>query len=206
MMAPAQSRLVAFHLALEESTLEAFDGRHFVLFSRLEKWFNSLEEDEKTTRVEGLLQEAYSKRQFLPLPVERVCREGLAIFSILLEIDRPQQVDRYLSQGFVDSKLPITLNDLRDRFGNGGEDKPNSDAERFDKVQWKYCAPKFHFDTSHDFLHHHVLPFCRLKPINYKGATARLSEIEIPAEFIEETLRSKVQESHYESTEGRGKV
>lgn len=207
----SKSALAEFHQALKDSTLEAFDGRHFVRVSKLKTWLKGSRENAKTTRIQELLREAYADRPgFLPVTADKLCRDGLLVFSILLEIKCGHLISDFLTRHFDDHKLPFKLADLRADFGI--DKAPNSDVtfgvepELFDNVQWKYCAPSFHYEDNHLLSQQYILPFCKRKTINLKGGTAHLWEVEVPAEFVGESLRSQVKDSSYESLGQYGRV
>jgi hypothetical protein len=43
-----------------------------------------------------------------------------------------------------------------------------------------------------------VLPFCRNSPINYKGGTAQVFQVEVLKEFVSPKLQKAVEQSRYD--------
>lgn len=200
---------------LEAFTLEALHRRHFVLTITLQQWLRSTVPNTTYSQIEGLLQEAYHDRReikpSLPVTSESVSRDSLLVFSILLEIGYGHLIDRFRDHSFVDRNLPIHDAKLRSWLQTeeiADFDKADRDtvANLFDKAQWKFCAPHFHLDDAFTYPHQRILPIHRRKRINDKGGTAQLWEIEVPEEFVGESLKPQVENSCYNSLGQYGKV
>ena len=211
LMAPttAQSHptIPDFGGALESCTLKSYDGRRFILVSKLKKWLNSPLQDSTATHIQILLRSAYEK-QFAPVTTNDICSDFLLVFSILLEIGQGHLIEAFLNHSLNDHKLPFNITSLKqtleaERAQNGDTAIKREVLEAFDGVQWKYCAPSFQLEAKQVHPPQCILPICRRKTINEKGGTAHLWEIEVPEEFVGKSLREKVENSGYEGESGK---
>ena len=168
-------------------------GRPFIRVDKLKTWLSE--------NVVRLLEAAYRSQDepALPIDPDYVRRnDSLLIFSILLQLDRGNLIDRFHMLGLGDY-LPIELSSLKARLGDLGISAADADslAERFDKQQWRYCPAKFRLNARRNYLPSHIIPISKKEPINAKGGTATVWQIEVLEEFVEERLRKVVPTSRF---------
>ena len=63
-------------------------------------------------------------------------------------------------------------------------------AQAFDQLQWKYFPIILDFSKGRQYEKGRILPFVKKAPINHKGGTARVFQVEILEEFVSARLRS----------------
>jgi hypothetical protein len=168
-------------------------GRPFIRIEKLKTWLSD--------NVVRLLEAAYRSQDepALPIDPDYVRRnDSLLIFSILLQLDCGNLVDRFHMLG-LGEYLPIDLSTLKARLGDLGTCAADADslAERFDKQQWRYCPAKFRLNARRNYLPSHIIPISKKEAINEKGGTATVWQIEVLEEFIEERLRKVVSTSKF---------
>lgn len=206
---------VLFRKQLRNFTLDALYGKKFILTSRLKEWFLERGADSSPAPINRLLHYAYRARlkqsPDIPISAERIAIDSLLIFSILLEIDHGDLIDRFQEHSKVDSKLPFNKAELElwlheNKIPSSSSEEQESLARRFYDIQWKYSLKPFQLGDGKAHPPQCILPICQRKEINKKGATAHLWEIEVPEEFVGETLRGRVENSRYLSEHNNGWV
>lgn len=200
-----EAAVAAFKLQLKGCTTEDYLGRPYIRRSRLLAWFKSpVPGHPGTTQAGRLLAAAYRDRvnqPVQPITKEKLC-DGedrcLLVFSIFLELDRGQLINRFVRQGKVDKHLPITLADLKNTLTKMGHTRDLEElAVSFHSIQWRYCAPIFELNITRDFPRNQILPIRRKREIA-TGGTAQLWQIEVLEDFVGPQLRLAVQGSRYD--------
>ena len=191
-MAPSLSE--EFRQKLKELTRKAACGRQYVLVHSLKAWLN----DKKHNRVTHLIGEAFSSHRFSrDLTSLPGIENALLVFSILIDIDCAQYIDKLLRNDIVDSSLHST--DLKSRIQDCLErnnvESPDIIASNFDCKRWSFCPVEFTARISHVLPRERVLPIHLRELINDKGATADLWRIDVPEEFVHEDLQASVSHS-----------
>jgi hypothetical protein len=182
-----------FRKKLKELTRTAACGRQYVLVHSLKAWLN----DKKHSRVTGLVIEAFSGSRF-----SKDCtsipgiENALLVFSILIDIDCAQHIDKLLRSNIVDSSLPsLNLKDIQTCLERNNVESPDIIAGNFDCKRWSFCPVEFSPRMAHVLPRERVLPIHLRELINDKGATADLWRIDVPEEFVHEDLRKCVAHS-----------
>jgi hypothetical protein len=188
--------LLEFKAALAKNTKKAACGRHYVLVTKLRNWMKStIDPADDRTQAGRLLAVAYRRRDKpdLPITLEQLS-DGedrcLLVFCILLELGWGALIDEFFRRDKVDKHLPISLLSLQEMVLTMHIYSPNTLADDFDKLQWKYCPARIELNMGRDFHKNRILPFCKREEINNKGATAQLWQIEVPEEFVGPKLRA----------------
>ena len=204
-----------FRKQLRACTLDALHGKQFVLISRLKEWFSSRTTPSSSTQLQKLLWKVYHEHlkisPGLPINEDSISRDSLLIFSILLDVDHGDLIQKFRKHSWVDSKLPFHKPELvlwlhDHEIPTRKREDQESLAERFLSTQWKYSVLPFQLGDEKTHPQQCILPICQRQTINKKGATADLWEIEVPEEFVGDTLRESVQNSKYASQKGYGTV
>ncbi|OAL52683.1 hypothetical protein IQ07DRAFT_380568 [Pyrenochaeta sp. DS3sAY3a] len=198
--------LAEFAQKISELTQTAVDNRKYVLVEKLQAWMrepsSSQLDKQYRTNTERLLRAAYPTKDFLPIEPWRINGKGhkcsLVVFSILLDLGLENWIATFAEKGILDSKLPFDLHSLERKLSGltGGDDA----AERFNERQWKFCPAIFGLGMEEDYVENQIIPICRKSEIN-TGGTARVDQIVMQAEFVDPSLRSKLQNDHFASYE-----
>jgi hypothetical protein len=198
-----------FERKLKECTVVATCGRPYVLISEFTAWLErkariwSGGQEINTSPANLLLDATY--RTWNPAPPIDVYKllkgsgRCLLVFSILLEAGVGNCLHKFTRKEKFDSDLPIALYTLKQIFADTGVPEPNQRAEEFNAMQWRFCPARFDLDMDHDFWKDRVLPICNKQEINLtKGGTAKLWQITVLEEFVEEDLRKVAKNSRYD--------
>jgi hypothetical protein len=162
--------------------------------------------NERTPNAARLLDELHDKtkahRQF-PFPVDfRTILEGeeacLLVFAILLEQDCGELIELFQDAGINDKSLYHSI---------GNEEKqylverraPSEVIHNFERLKWDYLPPRLTFQMKNRFEGYDiVMPFCRRKPVNDKGGTARVYHVSVKQKLIDDLeLRAVLAKSLY---------
>jgi hypothetical protein len=209
--------IVDFKNMLRRCTLQAVCGRQYVLVEKLTKWLKGKRPGHPTSQAFHLLQAVYRSRNLdspaPPISIERLCHPktpSLLVFSILLHLDRGALVDCFARQGIIDARLPIDLLYLRKKL-EALKSKELPDpvelADKFDRIQWRFYAPKLEFDMDSDYVENAILPINKWRRINDKGGTAEVFQIEVLEEFVGDELKEVVKSSGFNNpSDGLGYV
>jgi hypothetical protein len=195
-----------FKKVLNQYTIKACCGRPYVRVSKLTEWLRSKYYD-KWTQADRLLEAAYRHRVLPALPInkEELC-DGedccLILFSILLDLGRGELINQLRRQDKVDRHFPINLLELTRIFRDMNIEDADMVAEAFDRLQWKFFPARLDLGAR-EYPPNRVLPFCRKAPINDKGGTAQLFQIEVLEEFVSPKLREAVEQSRYENDDDK---
>jgi len=202
-----QAAIRDFRAVLDKYTLKAYCGRAYVLVSRLTRWLNSKCPSADYTQADRLLAAAYQKRAMtipgLPISKDDLCdrSEGcLVLFSLLLDLGRGELIHELHGREKFDRKFPIDLAQLRSIFRDMGIADAEKVAEQFDRLQWKYFPAMLNGQKGRQYPQNQILPFTKRAPINEKGGTAQLFQIEVLEEFVGSRLRDSMKESRYDVT------
>ena len=179
---------------LDEYTREAACGRHFILVDRLQDWLRSPVGGEGTYASRLLHRVAYSDRDKPGVPITTVkFKPGddccLLVFSILQQLGRGDLIDLFSKKKKVDKLLPIPRHDL-DTIENDG-DHPSLSSEFFDKffeLQHRFRPASFDLHDRNEWGEDKVVPIYRKIPIK-AGGTAKLWQIDVPEEYVGDTLK-----------------
>jgi hypothetical protein len=207
---PAQERVITeFQDILRKCTLQAVCGRSYVQVEKLTKWLTNKRPGHDTSHAFHLLQAVYRSRNedspATPISIEKLCHpktHSLLVFSILLDLRQGQFVDWFARQKMVDESLPIDLLYLRKKLELLKSRKlpdPLEFADKFDQMQWRFCAPKFELDMDFDFPQNCIVPINRWSRINDKGGTAEVRQIEVLEEFVSDELKEVVKSSRFDN-------
>jgi hypothetical protein len=198
-----QAAIRDFRRVLNEYTVKAYCGREYVLVTRLTTWLKSQCPSGDYTQVDRLLAAAYRNRTVPGLPINKddLCdlNEGcLVLFSLLLDLGHGDLIHKLQGREKFDKKFPIDLTQLRPIFREMG--MPDSDriAEEFDYLQWKYFPAILDGQKNRQYPQNRILPFTKRVPINEKGGTAQLFQIEVLEEFVGPKLRHKMKQFRYD--------
>lgn len=199
MMASSNEALMAdFRAQIKECEIHAYCKRPFLRVEKLRKWLKA--------HVGSLLEATYQQWHSpeLPITAEELCEKhsGLLLFSILLELGRGKYVHVFGPKE-VTNNLPIAVETLEHALRATPEsDIPKADKESlckdFNRIQWRYCPPKLRLRWGADYEANHVVPILRKEPINTKGGTAKVWQIEVLEDFIEQDLALIVSESKFD--------
>jgi hypothetical protein len=171
---------------------------------------DSVQSNERTSNAVRLLDELHDKtkshRQF-PFPVDfRNILEGeeacLLVFAILLERDWGELIELFQDAGINDKSLGYPIRD--DQMQQLVERRAPPEIIRdFERLKWDYLPPHLTFQMKGRFEGHNVvMPFCRRKPVNDKGGTARVYHVSVKEIFIDDPgLRSVLAKSLYNDPE-----
>ena len=182
--------LQGFEDKLGEYTRTAVCGRPFILIDKLQVWLRS-QATPTVTHIERQVFAAY-RHQSLPLPFRfSIFNPGkdccLLIFSILHTFGRGDLIDCFSEEGKTDSKLPLLASDVEGIFRTANA---SNLAAVFLEKQHRFCPARFDFQKKANWNKDVVIPICSKEPIN-EGGTAHLWLINVPEEFIEESLRKE---------------
>ena len=189
--------LQEFENKLKEYTRTAVCGRPFVLVDKLQVWLRS-QANPNLTHIEGQVYAAYRDRARPNLPITlNIFDPGkhccILIFSILRAIDRGDLINVFSEEGKTDRKLPLSADDVEDIFRKA---KASNLAAVFLEKQHRFCPATFDFQKSANWNKDVVIPIYSKEPIN-EGGTAQLWLIDVPEEFIEETLQKESSRSRF---------
>jgi hypothetical protein len=130
----------------------------------------------------------------------------MRVFCILLLLDYGHLVARcFQREGKVDKSLPVDLLTLRNvlhkhsKCVGMSEEEADKLAVDFNREQWRFCPAKFELEMGRNFGKDRVLPFVIRQPINFKGGTATLWQVEVLEEFVGLKLRETVRSSRYDN-------
>ena len=184
-----ESILEQYTSKLDEYTRRAACGRHFVLVDRLQDWLRSPVEGDGTY-ADRLLHSAYRKRPTpgLPMTSDKL-KAGddccLLVFCILQKIGRAHLIDIFSRKQKIDRLLPISQNDLKAI----ADDVNDADLlSEFSELQHRFRPARFDLRGSTEWNEDMVVPIYRKDSIK-KGGTAQLWHIDIPEEFVGQSLR-----------------
>ena len=184
-----ESILEQYTSKLDEYTRRAACGRHFVLVNRLQDWLRSPVEGD-ATYADRLLQCAYSNRPSpgIPMTSDKL-KPGddccLLVFCILQKIGRGHLIDVFSRKDKIDRSLPISQKDLKAI----ADDVNDADLLcKFSKLQHRFRPARFNLHGRIEWDEDMVVPIYRKYSIK-KGGTAQLWQIDIPEEFVGQTLR-----------------
>jgi hypothetical protein len=183
-----------FRQKLKELTRKAACGRQYVLVHSLKAWLN----DKKHNRVDRLIGEAFSGNRFdRDLTSFFGIDKALLVFSILIDIDCAQYIDKLLREGIFDGNLHLEgLKDkIQDCLKRNHVESPDIIASNFDCKRWSFCPVEFTPRMAHSLPRERVLPIHFRELINDKGATANIWRIEVPEEFVHAALQACVPHS-----------
>ena len=197
--------LAEFAAKVHALTTKAVDHRSYVLVETLRTWLrdpSSAKLDDKfVTNTDLLLHAAYfGKSHFPPIEPSRISDRGndccIVVFSILLDLELGHLIDSFSRKGITDRRLPEDLSSLTEKLRdlhNG-----NRVAERFNQRQWKFCPVVFSQHMEKDYFEAHIIPICRQSEPN-SGGTAKVRQIVVQAQFVEEPLRRMLEDDPFTS-------
>lgn len=173
----------------DQYTRKAACGRDFMLVDRLLDWLRSPVGGEGT-HADRLLRVAYRNRHLPDVPItsdrlkpgDNCC---LLVFCILQRIGRGDLINVFLRKVRIDRLLPFPRHDL-EAIGNDVHDADLSSA--FFELQHRFRPARFDLHATTDWDEDIVVPMYRKLPIK-AGGTAKLWQIDIPEEFVGQTLR-----------------
>ena len=178
-----------FNDKLTECTRVAVCGRPFVLVGKLQDWLRS-QATPDFTHIQLQVGSAYQTRSRPNLPFgldifdpgDECC---LLIFCILRTIGHGNLIHLFAEEGKSDVQLPLSPADVGSIFRTANA----SDlAAKFCEEQHRFKPAKFKFRNHAKWNQDVVIPIYSKTPIN-EGGTAHLWLIDVPEEFVEESLR-----------------
>lgn len=175
---------------LDEYTRKAAGGGDFILVDRLHDWLRSPVGGEGTHADRLLHRVAYSDRNLpgVPLPSDKFKRGHdccLLVFCILQRIQRGDLIHVFSRKGKVDRLLPIPWHDL-EVIANEEHDSDLPSA--FFELQHRFRPAKFDLHGSTEWDENMVVPIYEKNAIK-AGGTAKLWQIDVPEEFVGQSLR-----------------
>jgi hypothetical protein len=201
---------IEFRNQLEQCTLTAICGRQFVLTARLNQWLRSTCCASNKKQFERLLYADWERRQQRQPEVDvsslRLERDGLILFSILLDLQITKHLGAFCQRGIVDGKLPMDLQSLKQKLREHGISEFDAVSQKFYEGQWKFFPAIFRLHDSSAFEKRRIVPIILKEFISEKGLTADLLQVEVLADFVEDDLKAKIPQSSYERNDGLGKV
>ena len=204
-----------FNSLLQSLTVTAECGGKFILVEKLKAWLESEDETYPRRQIDRLARAVY--REFLGDSIHPMIDESVLLrscpltFCILVELGHGCLIHQFSRHHLVDQSLATMDSDtlrsqlkrelnLQDEYQIDGV----SDlAERFDKLRWKYFTNIFDLRQDEFFSKTRILPIVRKQEINAKGGTAKLYRIEVPEEFVSESLREEVRNSIRDTKDGK---
>ena len=191
-----------FREQIRRCTLTAYCGRHFIRTTELKQWLKSDSPNPGKTWLGLLLPTDPS--QLEPLVSEHMLtsHNALISFSILLNVNYTNHLETFLRAKVVDSKLPIDLSVLRSELKEAQIFDSELVAQSFAKEQWKFCPATFELEGTDNHIQNKILPVTNCESINDKGGTAGLWQIDVPEDFVGESLRAKVPRLRHEGPGG----
>ena len=176
---------------LDEYTRKAACGRDFILVERLQGWLRSPVGGGGTHADRLLHCVAYSNREHpgVPLTADKF-KPGddccLLVFCILQRIGRGDLINVFSRKGKVDTSLPISRHDLK----TIADDVHDADLlSAFFQQQHRFRPARFDLHSTTDLDDEDmVVPIYQKNHIK-TGGTAKLWQIDIPEEFVGQTLR-----------------
>lgn len=202
-----------YHQLLQETwTCKAEDGQDFILVSELEKWMRRRDTNVQQPNGGILLDLAYSQlvhNQINQIDWSTVCDQRdscVLVFALLLKLGYGHLVHIFKRVGLYDRNLGAAgalssesniLEELQ--RNNYGVQESRKIFRRFAEHQWAYAPVKFELGLDKNFHANSVFPFCRKEIINKgKGATARLWQVAVRKQFVEQNLRAHVEGTEYD--------
>ncbi|KAI0451728.1 hypothetical protein F5B21DRAFT_506921 [Xylaria acuta] len=187
-------------------TGEAVGGRKYVRTRRMIEWMRESESNRATANGGLLLDDVYGaphkhSSKFPPVDWKQLSNDNcIILFGLLTILGYGHLIDvlqRHSIQDYLrKSGEIIEQNMLKDHFESPtGLQKFMDDFER---RRWEFSPVKF--DLRMDIIledRRCVLPFCRRQRINLKGGTAKLYEVAVEEDFVQESLRVAIQGSTY---------
>jgi hypothetical protein len=190
----------AFSSILRTCTERTADGQNYIRTKELLQWFRA-ESGYGTSNVDLLLDFAYPKdRNFLPVQPSQITRDEtscLLVFSILLELGHGKMIDQFLRLGFIDRSMPFEITRLQTAMIQLHLPDLNTLAMAFFRRQWAYCPMVFALGMTQELPSHTVVPIVRMEPINAKGGTATLWQIDVPEDVVHQSLREIAENAKY---------
>lgn len=184
----------------QECQSECCCERRFVHVDDMLSWmrgFDSVDSslpNERTPNAARLLDELHDKtkshRQF-PFPVDfRAILEGeqacLLVFAILLEQGCGELIELFQDAGINDKFLYYPITDNQRQYLVERRAPPEV-LRNFEQLKWDYLPPRLTFQMKNRFEGYNiVMPFCRRKPVNDKGGTARVYHVSVKQKLIDD--------------------
>lgn len=190
----------------DEWTGEAVDGRRYVRTRRMINWMRENRYNEATVNGGLLLDDVYEaahkpSSQFRPIEWEQISKDNCIImfglltvlgYGHLIDVFRRHSIQDYLRK--TDDIIRQSM--LEDHFES--PDSLWTFMDAFERRRWEFSPAEF--DLGMDIVLEDgrcVLPFCHKQRINHKGATAKLYEVAVEEEFVQESFRQSIQGSKY---------
>lgn len=192
-----------FKAMLCQCEMRATCGRTYLRTTKLTEWLRGTAGPSSgITQANRLLAAAYRDRSQpgLPISAEQLSTgedRCLLVFSILLELQFGQLIDRFQRLDLVDKHLPIDLWSLQAKLQGLDLPQPKSLANDFNDIQWRYCAARFDLGVGREHPKSKIIPICKKEEINEKGGTARLWQVAVQEEFVGPKIRKAVPNSRF---------
>lgn len=187
-----ESILEEFRRRLDENTRTAVCGRQFVLVEKLQHWLRS-PTDGKVTHAERLVHVAYrdGSATFSPAAPHIIFRSGdnccLLVFCILQLVGCGSAIDVFYENHKTDRLLPMRQDTIQETFHSAKIQDRNKPIEFF-KLQYLFKPARFDWQMKNNWDYNTVIPICQKNSIK-EGGTAQIYQIDIPEEFVGESLR-----------------
>lgn len=184
-----------FKNQLEKLTVKAVDDRCYVLVDAFREWMRARPQADHVypfaTNTELLVHAAYP-HGFHPIDHRRIAAPGenccVIVFSILLDLNLGHLIHRFAMKTIVDCRLPEDLFSLKNKLRDLEDVDGEKVAEEFNKRQWKFCPALFKKDRDCDYVEERIIPICRKSALG-SGGIARVSQIAVQSEFVDEGLK-----------------
>lgn len=182
-----------FKSILHQNTRTAISGQPFVLVEKLQHWLRS-PVDRSVTHAERLVRVAYKDRPttFSPITAPHIIFDPgdsccLLVFCILELIGCGSAVDTFHEHQKTDRLLPMRLDTIQQTFRSAKIQDSNKASEFF-KLQHRFKPARFEWQMKKKWDSDTVIPICQ-KNLIKKGGTAQIYQIDIPEEFVDQSLR-----------------
>ncbi|KAI8626710.1 hypothetical protein F5Y19DRAFT_478195 [Xylariaceae sp. FL1651] len=187
----------------------AIDGRHYVRTRKMIRWMEAREFNKETTNGDCLLDAVYdavtnSGSEFSPVQwkdISNPSKSCVVMFGLLTDLGYGHLIHIFRQLEVLDDSLPktgaiIPAPRLANQFEN--EIQRLDFMNKFERRRWDFCPIEFYMGMDTD-LHggRRVLPFVHKQRINLKGATAKLFEVSVEEDYVQECLREVIKGSRY---------
>lgn len=197
-------------LMRDKWTGEAVGGRRYVRIRRMIDWMRGNQYNKATVNGDLLLDDVYKaahtpSSQFRTVEWEQISKDNcIVMFGLLTVLGYGHLIDvfrRHSMQDYLRKTGDIIRQSLlKDHFESTDSLRVFMDA--FERRRWEFSPVEF--DLGMDIVledRRCVLPFCRRQRINHKGTTAKLYEVAVEEDFVQQSFRVSIQGSKYKDIE-----
>ncbi|KAI0469668.1 hypothetical protein GGR56DRAFT_246483 [Xylariaceae sp. FL0804] len=182
-------------------TLTNCYGERYVDGKRLVAWMEQC--DHETATNGGLLLDAvYSRTLRTRWPTISQEKRHI-VFAILLSGGHGHHIQSFIRHDIRDNN--ILDFDARRMLAHGNAEPGLPGAvDFFEQQKWKFCPVQISLNFDRDLLRgKHILPFCRRRRINGKGATAQLYAVAVQEAFVRVDLQEALEGLRFSDPENQ---